>query len=72
MMSDFYEINVMGHLDIEWSGWFEGLTIARDDQNETMLSGQVSDQAAFYGILARMHDMSLFLITVKHMMSESV
>ena len=51
-MSDYCEIVVKGHLDIDWSEWFEGLTIAYNDEGETMLSGQIRDQAALYGIIA--------------------
>ena len=65
MMSDFCEIIVKGHLDIDWSGWFEGLTIAHNDDGETMLSGQIRDQAALYGLLAKVRDMGLFLMSVK-------
>ncbi len=70
-MSDFCEIIVKGQLDIDWSGWFEGLTIAHNDKDETMLSGQIRDQTALYGILARMRDLGLFLISVKYMADES-
>jgi len=71
MMSDFCEIIVKGHLDIDWSGWFEGLTVTHNDKGETMLSGQIRDQAALYGIIAKMRDMGLFLILVKYIAGES-
>ena len=70
-MSDFCEILVKGYLDLDWSEWFEGLTIAHDDNGETLLSGQVRDPAAFYGLLAKVRDMGLFLISVKYMTGES-
>ena len=70
-MSDFCEITVKDHLDIDWSEWFEGLTIVHNDKGETVLSGQIRDQAALYGILARMRDLGLFLISVKYMADES-
>ena len=70
-MSDFCEIIVKGHLDIDWSGWFEGLTITHNEEGETMLSGQIRDQAALYGIIAKMRDMGLFLILVKYTAGES-
>ena len=70
-MSDFCEIVVKDHLDIDWSGWFEGLTIAHNDEGETMLSGQIRDQAALYGIMAKVRDMGLFLISVKYTTGES-
>ncbi len=71
MMSDYCEIIVKGHLDIDWSEWFEGLTIAHNDTGETMLSGQIRDQAALYGIIAKVRDMGLFLILVKYIAGES-
>lgn len=71
MMSDFCEIIVKGHLDIDWSGWFEGLTVTHNDKGETMLSGQIRDQAALYGIIAKVRDMGLFLILVKYIAGES-
>ena len=71
MMSDFCEIIVKGHLDIDWSEWFEGLTIAHNDEGETMLSGQVRDQAALYGIISKIRDMGLSLISVKYTADES-
>lgn len=70
-MSDFCEIIVKGHLDIDWSGWFEGLTVTHNDKGETMLSGQIRDQAALYGIIAKVRDMGLFLILVKYIAGES-
>jgi len=70
MMSDFCEIIVKGHLDIDWSGWFEGLSIEHNDKGETMLSGQIRDQAELYGIISKIRDMGLFLISVKYMADE--
>ena len=70
-MSDYYEIVVKGQLDTDWSGWFEGLTITHNDKGETIVSGPVRDQAALYGILAKMRDMALFLISVKYVGEES-
>ena len=70
-MSDFCEIVVKGQLDIEWSGWLEGLTIIHNDKGETVISGPIRDQAALYGILVKMRDMALFLISVRYMVNES-
>ena len=71
-MSDFCEITVKDHLDIDWSEWFEGLTIAHNAEGETTLSGQIRDQAAFYGIIAKVRDMGLFLISVKYTADEFI
>ena len=70
-MSDYCEIVVKSHLDMDWSGWFEGLTIAHNDKGETIVSGSIRDQAALYGVLAKMRDMALFLISVRYMADES-
>lgn len=70
-MSAFCEIIVKGHLDIDWSEWFEGLTIAPNDQGETMLSGQIRDQAALYGLIAKVRDMGLSIVLVKYIAGES-
>ena len=72
MMSDFCEIIVKGYLDVDWSGWFEGLTIEHNDKGETIVTGSIRDQAALYGILARMRDLGLFLILVRYMADESL
>jgi hypothetical protein len=66
-MSDYCEIVVKGQLDTDWSGWLEGLTITHKDKDETLISGPIRDQAALYGVLAKMRDMALFLISVKYM-----
>jgi hypothetical protein len=71
-MSDYCEIVVKCQLDTDWSGWLEGLTITHNDRGETVISGQLRDQAAFYGLLAKVRDMCLFLISVKYMADESL
>ena len=71
-MSDFCEIIVKEHLDIDWSEWFEGLTIVHNDNGETMLSGQIRDQAALFGIIAKVRDLGLSLISVKYTAGESL
>ena len=56
---------------MDWSGWFEGLTITHKDRGETLFSGQLRDQAAFYGLLTKVRDMGLFIISVKYKADES-
>jgi hypothetical protein len=70
-MSDYYEIVVKGQLDTNWSGWLEGLTITHNDKGETIISGPIRDQAALYGLLVKMRDMVLFLISVRYIADES-
>jgi hypothetical protein len=58
------EIRVKGQIDEHWSEWFEGLTITHTDNDETILSGTVTDQAALYGLLAKVRDLGLPLLSV--------
>ncbi|HEX3050879.1 MAG TPA: hypothetical protein VHP83_09515 [Aggregatilineaceae bacterium] len=59
-----YEIRIDGHLDDRWADWFEGLTIIRDDNGETLLTGTVVDQAALHGWLRKIRDLGMPLISV--------
>ena len=63
-MNPVYEIRVKGHLDSRWSEWFEGLAVTRTASGETILSGPVVDQAALHGVLAKIRDLNLTLISV--------
>ena len=60
----FYEIQVKGYLDARWNELFEGMTIGWRD-NVTTISGMVADQAALHGLLARVRDYGLVLISIK-------
>lgn len=59
-----YQIRVRGYLDPEWSGWFDGLAITHEADGDTVLSGPVADQAALHGLLARIRDLGLLLVSV--------
>ena len=61
----FYEIQVKGYLDERWNELFEGMTIAWHD-NVTTISGMVADQAALHGLLARVRDYGLVLISISN------
>jgi hypothetical protein len=71
-MSNYCEIVTKCQLDTDWSAWFEGLILTHNDRGETIISGQLRDQAAFYGLLAKVRDMCPFLISVKYMANESL
>ncbi|HCI81001.1 MAG TPA: hypothetical protein DHW02_15075 [Ktedonobacter sp.] len=71
MASDVYRITIKGHLDSEWSDWFNGLTIMREDNGETVLSGPVVDQTALHGILMRIRDLGLPLLSLTCIKPES-
>jgi hypothetical protein len=59
-----YEIRIKGHLDDRWADWFEDLTITRADSGETLLRGPVVDQAALHGVLRKVRDLGLPLVSV--------
>ena len=59
-----YEIRIKGTLDRQWTAWFEGMTITQADDSETLLTGPVVDQAALHGLLRKVRDLGLPLITV--------
>ena len=63
-MPEYYEIRIRDRLDPRWSDWFAGLEVTRLDGNETLLSGTLPDQAALYGLLERVRDLNLRLISV--------
>ncbi len=61
---ELYEIRIKGHLDGRWADWFEGLTITLEDDGNTLLTGPVTDQAALHGLLRKVRDLGLPLISV--------
>lgn len=60
-----YIIRVKGHLDTFWQAWFENLLITHDANGTTLLSGPIRDQAALYGILCKMRDLGLTLLSLE-------
>jgi hypothetical protein len=60
----FYEIRLKGHLDNRWAEWFEGLTLTREDNGEMLLTGPVVDQAALHGLLRKVRDLGMPLLSV--------
>jgi hypothetical protein len=59
-----YQIRIKGHLSREWTDWFDGLTITLEDNGETLLTGPVVDQAALHGVLKKVRDVAMPLISV--------
>ncbi len=60
------EIPVRGHLEPRWSDWLDGLSLTREDDGTTLIQGPVVDQAALFGVLHRLRDMAMPLISVLH------
>jgi hypothetical protein len=59
-----YEIRLKGHLEARWMKWFDGLTITLDENGDTLLTGPVIDQAALHGLLKKVRDLGLPLVSV--------
>ena len=59
-----YEIRIKGHLDDRWADWFGGLTITLVDNGDTLLTGSVVDQAALHGLLKKVRDLGMPLLSV--------
>jgi hypothetical protein len=62
--STCYEIRVAGHLPPQWTDWFEGLTLTLQEDGDTLLTGPVIDQAALHGLLKKVRDLGLPLVSV--------
>jgi hypothetical protein len=60
----WYEIRLQGRLDPRWSAWFDGMQLRSDTDGTTVLAGAVADQAALHGVLARLRDLGIPLLSV--------
>ena len=58
-----YQIRIEGHLGTQWTDWFEGLTITLEDNGDTLLTGPVVDQAALHGVLRKVRDLGMLLVS---------
>ena len=59
-----YKIRIKGHLGSQWTDWFEGLTVTLEDDGTTLLTGLVIDQAALHGLLKKVRDLGMPLVSV--------
>jgi hypothetical protein len=62
-----YEIRVTGRLDPRWAAWFDGLTLRQEVDGTSVLSGRVADQAALHGLLQRVRDLGIPLVSVRRL-----
>ena len=60
-----YQFRVAGHLDAHWAAWFDDLTLTRHDDATTTLTGHVQDQSQLHGLIAKVRDLGLTLISVR-------
>jgi hypothetical protein len=60
-----YQIRIKGHLGAQWADWFGGLSITLEEDGDTLLTGLVIDQAALYGLLKKVRDLGMPLVSVK-------
>jgi hypothetical protein len=65
-----YEIRLKGHLNARWSDWFDGLSFTHASDGTTIIHGPVADQAALHGLLAKVRDLGLPLVSVVHVEPE--
>lgn len=61
---DSYEIRLKGHLDESWADWFDDMTFVHDDDGTTILRGAIIDQAALHGLLKKIRDLGMPLLSV--------
>jgi hypothetical protein len=69
-MSEYCQIRVKTHLDLDWSAWFDQLTITHDADGCTTISGKVADQAALYGLIGKVRNLGLTLVAVQRIAAE--
>ena len=62
--TEFYDIRIKGHLDSQWTDWFDGLSITLEENGDTLLSGPLADQAALHGLLRKVRDLGMPLVSV--------
>jgi hypothetical protein len=64
--TETYEIRIQGRLEDRWSAWFDGMDLVTDADGSTVIRGQVADQAALHGLIQKVRDLGLPLLSVTH------
>ena len=67
---NIYQIRIKGHLGDQWSDWFEGLTITLEEGGETLITGALADEAALHGLLKKVRDLGMPLLSVNRVQSD--
>lgn len=65
-----YQIRIEGHLSPQWTDWFDGLTVTLESDGVTLLTGPVADQAALYGLLKKVRDLGMPLISANRVLAQ--
>lgn len=65
-----YQIRIEGHLGVQWTSWFEGLTMTKEDNGDTLFTGNVVDQATLHGLLKKIRDLGLVLVSVNRVVGK--
>jgi hypothetical protein len=65
-----YQIRIKGHLSSQWSDWFDGLNVVLEEDGDTLLTGPVVDQAALYGLLKKVRDLGMPLLSVNQIQNK--
>jgi hypothetical protein len=66
-----YEIRVKGHLGSRWTAWFDGLSLTNEDDGTTIISGPVVDQAALHGLLQKLRDVGIPLVSLSQLLPDA-
>jgi hypothetical protein len=69
-MSEYCQIRVKTHLDLDWSAWFDQLAITNDADGCTTIAGVLADQAALYGLIGKVRNLGLTLVAVQRIIAE--
>jgi len=67
-----YLLRVGGQLDASWSDWFDGFSVTPQANNETLLAGLIEDQSALYGLIARIGNLGLLLLSVQRIADDTI